>query len=75
MKEKSTFEMVREKFRKAQAERIREMNKKKKEIIDHKDTNPDPDLEPFPLKKQPPLAETNKIIQLREELRNVFRQA
>ena len=30
MKEMSTFEMVREKFRKAQAERIREMNKKKR---------------------------------------------
>ena len=59
--------MIREKFKKAQAERIGKW--KKKELIDH---DLDSDLEPFP---QPSLAEANKTIKLREELKNVFRQS
>jgi hypothetical protein len=43
----TTFEMIREKFRKAQAERNREINQKRKELIDN-DGDSDIDIKPLP---------------------------
>jgi hypothetical protein len=60
--------MIREKFRKAQAERNREINQKRRELFDH---DSDSDIEPLPHKKQPP----SKTIRLSKGLQNTSRQA
>jgi hypothetical protein len=73
----TAFEVVREKYKKAQAEKIKEMGREKKEL-----TNPDEFKDRFgSVSDMPPreekrrtLQEASKTIRLREELRDMVKQ-
>lgn len=74
----ATFEMIREKYKKAEAERDRELEQErklmshdKKEYIYGSDSDP---LLKRHKKKQQTGEEANKTIKLREELRNTLKQ-
>jgi DNA invertase Pin-like site-specific DNA recombinase len=60
----TTFEMIREKYRKAQAERKRELERKRKKLIGP--SKDDDDEKPPRENKELSVEEADKIIQLRE---------
>jgi hypothetical protein len=62
-------------IKKAQTERMKELNEKKAELIDtEEEPYQDPDLGPSP-KKPPTDAQVNKTIKLEKELQHFYRQA
>ena len=69
----TTFEMIREKYRKAQAERKRELERERKKLIGPSKDDDDDEKPPHE-KKELSVEEADKIIQLREELQNRFKQ-
>ena len=73
----SAFEVIHETYKKAQAEKIKEMEKERKELRDpdHSDSESDsPPPPPLREKKQQTVKAANKIIQLRETLKNMLKQ-
>ena len=74
MLQKSTFELVREKYKQAQTERNKELEKARKKLADS-DEDLESELEPPPHEKtQQTVKEAKKTIELRENLRNLLKQ-
>jgi len=65
--------MIREKYRKAQAERNRELEQERKKLMERSE-NGGGDEKPPREKTPQSVEEADKIIQLREELQNRFKQ-
>jgi hypothetical protein len=63
----ATLKMIHEKYKKTEAEIIKEVNQRKAELMDSDELElePDPYLGPSP-KKPPTVAEANKTVQLKK---------
>lgn len=68
------LKLVREKYKKAEAERTKELNERKAELIDPEEPDPHHYLGPPPKKPQTD-AQVNKTIKLKKQLQNLVRQA
>jgi hypothetical protein len=76
MVQKSTFELVREKYKQAQAEKFKEVEKEQKALLDPEDIESEPEPPPREKERQQTFQEAKKKkkIQLRENLRNLVKQ-
>jgi hypothetical protein len=71
MTQKSTFELVREKYKQAQTEKFKEAEKERKKLTDPKDAESEPP--PLPEKKPQTVQQAKKTLQLRDDLRTLLK--
>jgi len=76
MVQKSTFELVRENYKQAEAEKFKEVEKERKALIDTEDVQSEPEPPPREKKGSKPLKKQKegKTSQLKENLRNLVKQ-